>query len=86
MARVLDSFPDRTEPRGLYPWDEWLDGKPWHLHRGEGRDYLKPTQSFRSAAQQAARVRKGKVKTRVTDAGEGIVIQFYKPEKATPEQ
>lgn len=72
MARTLDSFPEAR--RGIYPWDEWLDGRVRELHQGV--DYQKATKSFRSAAQQAARVRKGRVRTTVIDNGAGLALQF----------
>lgn len=74
MARELDSFPEVR--RGIYPWDTWLDGKVRELH--QGTDYQRATKSFRSAAQQAARVRGGSVKTAVIDGGTGLALQFVK--------
>ena len=76
MAKKLNEFPGGDIPtRAKYPWDEWLDGSPWLLRKGE--DYLTNTDSFRAVANKAARDRARKLKTRtVKDKdGEGIAIQ-----------
>lgn len=84
MARKLDSFPeDEDAPRGRYPWNKWLNGEVWELRKGSKEqvaaaeaDFSVETRSFRSAVQQATRVRKGDVKTAIRDNGNAIVIQF----------
>ena len=86
MARKLDSFPeDEDSPRGRYPWNKWLDGGVWELTKGTKdevsageADFHVETRSFRSAVQQATRVRKGDVKTAIKNNGRNIVIQFVK--------
>lgn len=54
-----------------YPWDEWLDGRVWHLTRGE--DFTTSPRNFSSSVRQAA-ARKGvKLSTRVL--GDNVFIQ-----------
>jgi hypothetical protein len=93
MARRLDSFPeDEDAPRGRYPWGKWLNGEVWELQKGskeqvaEGNaDYAVETRSFRSAVQQATRVRKGDVKTAIRNSGTSIVIQFVPKDESLSE-
>ena len=76
MAQKLSAFPSSTGQR--YPWDEWLDGDPWQLVRGE--DYDAKTATLISNARVQADKRDGTVRTRnLQDAGREIVIlQFVK--------
>lgn len=59
------------------PWDEWLDGNPWRLKKGE--DYDVATVSMRAAAFRAAKAAGKSVRTRITEADgiETLVIQAY---------
>jgi hypothetical protein len=63
--------------RRTYPWDEWLNGKAWELRRGE--DYEVSTPAFRSAARQAAKRAKKRLKAWPfrNDESDGLVIQAY---------
>jgi hypothetical protein len=76
MAERLKAFPGG--PR--YDWDNWLDGTPWLLRKGE--DYDIDTDSMRAAASRAAKQRKKKVRTRVIadERGEGLALEAYPPE------
>ena len=78
MAKTLSEFPsDHTGGRPeMYPWDQWLDGRPWLLTNGE--DYKTTTKQFRNAAEAAAR-RKG-LWIRGQVQKNGIVIQAYEKE------
>ena len=75
MAEQLDSF-DFTEPRyvGLYPWDDWLNGKPWRLI--PGKDFRVKDASFQTNAGMVAKRRGGHIRSQ-TIAGGVIVIQFF---------
>lgn len=36
MAERIEALgPVRGGARALYPWDEWMDGSAWRIHRGE---------------------------------------------------
>lgn len=59
MAEQLDdsfSLRPRGCQDGQYPWDEWLNGKPWLLTKDE--DFSVEPESFRTTASAAGR-RKG---------------------------
>ena len=75
MARRLDNFPARPST-ARYPWDEWLDGSPWELVRGD--DFQAKAATFRANAQTQAKRRGGRVRSRATDVNgrEAVVIQF----------
>lgn len=79
MARRLDVFPPATTPR--YPWDEWLDGTPWELHRGEDFDAKVPT--LRATAKAQAKKRGGALRTRsfTRPDGEYLVLQYHAGER-----
>jgi hypothetical protein len=60
-----------------YPWDTWLDGRPWKLTRAE--DYESRASTVVQNARTQAKRRGGNVRTRVLnegDASEAVVIQF----------
>jgi hypothetical protein len=92
VAKELDRWPpglgQRPQNETKYPWDEWLNGSVWQLAQGE--DYQVKTKSFRTSAQAVARKRGGRVKSAITDNGDGLVMQFIpdKPAKqpAAPSQ
>jgi hypothetical protein len=76
MAERLDSFPASQQSR--YPWDEWLDGSPWRLMKGQ--DFQSATPTFRANAQIQAKKRDGRIRSRAikTDGHEALVIQFLR--------
>ncbi|MGN6257119.1 MAG: hypothetical protein ACTHN3_05115 [Solirubrobacterales bacterium] len=76
MAQKLEEFPGGPG-KSKYPWDEWFDGSPWLLRRGE--DYSTNTESFRAIASRAAKVEGKQLRTRlVKDEGQdAIAIQAY---------
>jgi hypothetical protein len=75
MARKLEDFPSRPST-ARYPWDEWLDGSPWELVRGD--DFQAKPTTFRANAQTQAKKRGGRVRSRAIDVDgrEAVVIQF----------
>ena len=58
----------------MYPWDEWLDGQPRKLTRGE--DFQVSPHSFGRAAHAAARVRGKRLRTSI-EGVDIITIQAY---------
>lgn len=80
MATQLNSFPGRRGPQGRYPWDEWTNGRPWRITRGE--DYDVPTENMRVNLHMRASSMGRKVKTRkiADDQGEGLIFQFIPDE------
>ena len=69
MARRLEAFPASASAR--YPWDQWLDGSPWELVRGEDfhskLSTLGPTPRSRRASVAATPVaRQSRPKTPAT--------------------
>jgi hypothetical protein len=78
MAKKLESF-----PRGpLYDWDQWLDGSPWLLTRGE--DFEIDIPSMRAAASRAAKARGLRVRTSAVEASDGqsaLAVQAYPAEQ-----
>lgn len=81
MARRVDK-PDREwASRGLYPWDEWLDGSVWELEEPE--DFNCARVSLLNAAVSAATTRSGKVRSRnVHRHDRPFFIQFYREDGA----
>jgi hypothetical protein len=77
MARQLEAFPERPST-ARYPWDQWLDGHPWELIRGE--DFQAKPGTFRTNAQTQAKKRGGRVRSRALDVNgrEAVVIQFQR--------
>lgn len=55
------AFTDRGRPSS-YPWDEWFDGNTWELT--PGKDFTTEVKAFQSTAQQAARNRRLRLRTR----------------------
>lgn len=95
MAKLLNAFPEdkESQPRGRYPWEKWLDGRVWELKKGtraeveaEEADFHVATKSFTSAVKQAAKNRKGDVRTAPIDNGTTLVIQFVAGEGETETQ
>ena len=82
MARKLEAFNERpgSSPR-RYPWREWTDGSAWEIRRGE--DYDVATETMRVNLHVRADAATLKVRTRkIVDAqGEGLVFQFFDPDK-----
>ena len=78
MAEKLDVFPESAQ-RSAYPLDDWLDGSPWALVRGEDFDHS-PT-SMRSMLSSGAKARGMKLRTRrrMEDDQEVLIVQAYVP-------
>lgn len=84
MADRIEHFPAEERPQARrYPWDEWADGCPWRLVRGE--DYDQETDQFRNrcfskAKQLGLKVRTTKMIERngVPLDREILVIEFYR--------
>ena len=74
MAKQLDSFEFTNRKKGIYPWDKWLNGKPWEMVKGI--DYKCGDQGFMAAAATAARNRDLKIRTQRVDGG--VVIQAFR--------
>jgi hypothetical protein len=76
MARELSTFPKRRPPGQRYPWDEWTNGRPWEIMRGE--DYDISTENMRTNLHMRASSMGRKVKTQKVNGqqGEGLVFQF----------
>lgn len=76
MAEALEEWPARNREQ-RYPWDEWLDGRPWKVRRGS--DFESKAGTFIANARAHARRRGGNVRTALFGEGteqEYIVIQF----------
>ena len=76
MAERLERFPGGPT-QGAHAWEEWLDGSPWLLRRGE--DCEIETASMRPAASRAAKAAGKRVHTRVIsdEQGEALAIEAY---------
>jgi len=75
MATQLNEFAFASAGRkGKYDWDLWLDGNIWELKRPV--DFLGNSDSMRSGAQQAGKIRGLKIRTTVVD-DDTLVIQAY---------
>lgn len=53
-----------------YPWDDWLNQKPWRLTKGE--DFKSEVTSFQSAAHNAAKEKGLSLKT--SREGDDVVV------------
>ena len=70
MATELSTFPKRRPPGQRYPWDEWTNGRPWQIMRGE--DYDISTENMRTNLHMRASSIGRTVKTqKITDDQEG---------------
>jgi len=75
MAETLEQYDFSSAAQ--YPWDKWLDGRVWRLTRGT--DFVKiKSGTMIQNANQAAKVRGGKVRTR-KESDDAVVIQYYVP-------
>lgn len=76
MATELSTFPKRRPPGQRYPWDEWTNGRPWQIMRGE--DYDISTENMRTNLHMRASSIGRTVKTQkiTDDQGEGLIFQF----------
>lgn len=76
MAKKLRNydFGNRYRENGRvgHPWDEWLDGSPWRLKRGE--DFNATVRNFQAHAARHAGSRGMSIKTKRED-DETVVIQ-----------
>ena len=61
MAQLLQEFPTKE-----YPWDEWLDGEPRTLYRGD--DFETTTNAMRVTVYRAGARRGLRVRTILTDS------------------
>lgn len=80
MAKRLDSFPgEGTRGQRRYPWDEWTDGSPWEIRKGD--DYDVPTENMRVNLHMKASSLARKVRTKSfnEEEVEGLIFQFYSP-------
>ena len=88
MADRIDEFPaEQRPPTRRYPWDEWTDGSPWKLVRGE--DFDQEVDQFRNrlypqAKRRGLKVRSAKRVERAMKDGkplerEILVIEFFDP-------
>lgn len=79
MAREMDEFEwplhHTRRSHSKYPWDQWLNGKPWELTHEV--DYQVKTGNFITVSQAAAKKQQGEVKW-VRTGDKTIVIQFVK--------
>jgi hypothetical protein len=75
MAQVLSEFP-AVIGEAKYPWDEWLDGRPFELVPDE--DFTAKVTTFIANARLQAKRRGGNVRTRILRDGERerVVIQY----------
>jgi hypothetical protein len=86
MATRLDTFPgDDARPPRRYPWDQWTDGSPWQIRRGE--DYDVPTENMRVSLHMKADSLACKVRTHKfdDDHSEGLIFQFRRTDGPGPE-
>jgi hypothetical protein len=76
MATQLNTFPGPRAPQRRYPWDEWTNGRPWQIMRGE--DYDISTENMRTNLHMRASSMGRTVKTQkiTNDQGEGLIFQF----------
>jgi hypothetical protein len=65
VAEVVDKLPKSQRGGSLptHPWDDWFDGRPWKLTRGE--DFQPEPRRFRRYVHHRAVKRGQKVETRV---------------------
>lgn len=77
MAEQLEEWPGLTT-RAKYPWNDWLNGKPWLLTKAE--DFPNTTiAAFRATVSNKAKERGGKARTQAKGETQ-LIIQFYTPE------
>lgn len=82
--RRLDSWPvGLDEPASTYPWDQILDGTIWELNAGE--DFKIKAESMRTAAQDKARRRGGRVRTALINNKRTLLVQYIPPGKPEAE-
>lgn len=82
MAELIDvsEWPEQRPGVYMYPWDEWLDGRPRRFRRGV--DFEPEPRVFRQAAFHAARRRAVKLTTRIV--GDSVYLQAYRPGDGRP--
>jgi len=81
MAERITELPTGRGARSSVN-DEWLDGSPWKLTKGE--DYERSTSAQRAALSAAGRARGLRLRSRVgreQDGTECLLIQFIAPEE-----
>jgi hypothetical protein len=76
VARRLKryDFGDRYRNNGRvgHPWNDWLDGSPWRLRRGD--DFDASVKNFQAHAARAANARGLSIRT-ARESDEVVVIQ-----------
>lgn len=78
MAEILSDEPVwYTARKGRYDWDNWLDGRVWHLEKG--KDFQVASGAFRAAAANAAKVRKLNLKAKIQSNGD-VIVKAETPE------
>jgi len=81
MAERITELPTGRGARSSVN-DEWLDGSPWKLTKGE--DYERSTSAQRAALSAAGQARGLRLRSRVgreQDGTESLSIQFIAPEE-----
>lgn len=78
MAQVVTGKFEFRKTRGIYAWEQWLDGQAWKLTRGE--DFKVEPTTFRLSVYQAAKRYGVKVHTSVQ--GKDLVVQAIRRKKA----
>lgn len=83
MAEILNEEPNwHSSRKGRYPWDEWFDGRVWHLKKGE--DFQVASGAFRAAAANAAKSRHLNLKAKITPSGD-VIVKAHSDESAAAE-
>lgn len=87
MAERLEPTGEYAEPTTKYPWDEWLDGKPWRIKPKDDRggDFTADIATMRTYIYAQARKRGLKAALTVEVAPEAIVFQAYRPGERRPD-
>lgn len=81
MAEVLEPTGEVDAPRRRYPWDSWLDGRPWRLDPAE--DFDQDPRSLRTYIYSMARARGLRVVIAI-EPTDHMVIQAYDPANLRP--
>lgn len=75
MARVMRNFDFPKTRRMKYGWNDWFDGQPWQLVRGE--DFAVETRQMRKNVYEAAWTRGIRVRTSLS--GGNLIVQAFRP-------
>lgn len=77
MAEQLETY---DFARGKYPWDDWMNGRPWEITHGQ--DFTCGSRSMKTQIHEEAR-RRG-LGARVRTRGPVIVFESFDPKTETP--